>query len=776
MNTRFGNEKLVYAFNLYPLNLIEKLATKNKNPYKAFDQYVLRTPLLSIDYYKKLTAADAVSEADLREICQDKLIREAIFLASPSLLFEIDKWLAHELTDPKKCNRLKDAVLKYVARICARCTPFGLFAGCTVGQFSDEDSSQIEVKNSADHTRHSRLDMNLLVALAQKIAKIPEVRAQVSFFPNSSIYNIADKLRYIDYQYVHGQRHHEIVEVDNSEYLQNILSAARQGAVFEELVAAIDEPEISYEDKSAFIDELIDSNLLISDLEPSLSGPEFFDQLTEVLGKLDQIEDLKAVFAEIRHSLTQLDHQLGNDAERYLQLKTLLDKLEVTVELKFMIQADLVTQTNHNTLSNTLTSSLLKGLTVMNKISAVVFAKDLPRFINDFYERYGEREVPLSKALDVEIGLGYPRDRDDGDVNPLVDNLVLVPEEPKIAQNDIQWNAIHAFFYDRLQTALHKGEQVVRFQASDFKNLDENWDDLPDTMSVITELVLVDGQPKLKFAGIGGPSAANLLSRFAYGDEKLHHLVKEIVQKETHMNQHKILAEIVHLPESRTGNILMRPAFRQYEIPFLAKSNLDHEHQLPLEDLYLSIKGQKQLVLKSKRLGKEVVPNLTNAHNYPQDALPVYHFLCDMQIQGKRLGVRLNWGPLANEFRFLPRIEYENLILHEATWNIRKADIEGMVKAMKDDKLLKQAMKLFMKAHKIPPYVLLKDGDNKLLINFDNLSLVRILLQIVKDRNHFTLTEFLFGEECLVKNEKGESYTNQVIISLYNEAKLHNNS
>ncbi|OJJ19407.1 hypothetical protein BKI52_21600 [marine bacterium AO1-C] len=748
----------------------------NKNPYQPFDQYVLRTPLLSIDFYKKLTSSSTVSEEQLKEICTDKVIREAIFLASPSLLFEIDKWLANELTDAKKINRLKDSILKYVARLCARCTPFGLFAGCAVGEFHLQETNQVELKTTTSHHRHSRLDMNLLVALAQKIAKIPQVRTQVSFFPNSSIYPIADKLRYIDYQYLHGQRHHEVVEVDNSEYLQSILSAALKGASFEELVAAIDEPEISWEDKSAFIDELIDSNLLISDLEPSLSGPEFFDQLTEVLGKLDQIDHIKAVFTEIRHHLSQLDSHLGNDPEGYLQLKSLLDKLEVSVELKFMIQTDMVVQTNHNTLSKSLTSSVLKGLTIMNKISGMASSEHLPQFISDFYRRYGEREVPLSKALDVEIGLGYPRDRDDGDVNPLIDNIMLIPEEPKIAQNNIKWNSIHAFFYDRLHNALKQEAKVVTFKASDFKNLEENWNDLPDTMSVMTELVSVDGQTKLKFSGIGGPSAGNLLSRFAYGDEKLHRLVEEIVQKETQINEDKILAEIVHLPESRTGNILMRPALRAYEIPFLAKSNLDQEHQLPLEDLYLSVKGQQQLVLKSRKLGKEVVPNLTNAHNFTQNALPVYHFLCDMQMQGKRLGVRINWGPLSNEFRFLPRIEYEQVILHEATWNIRKADIEGMVKALKDETKLAKEVGLFIESHKIPPYVLLMDGDNKLLINFKNLSLVRIMLQIVKDRNYFTLTEFLFGEDCLVKNEQGDNYTNQVIISLYNEAKLNNKS
>ena len=83
-----------------------------KNNYTPFSQYVLRTPLLSVDFYKKFTAEEVVSEESLKDACHNKLIREAIFLASPSLLFEIDKWLEGKMKDVKKINRLKDSILK----------------------------------------------------------------------------------------------------------------------------------------------------------------------------------------------------------------------------------------------------------------------------------------------------------------------------------------------------------------------------------------------------------------------------------------------------------------------------------------------------------------------------------------------------------------------------------------------------------------------------------------------------------------------------------------
>ena len=58
-------------------------------------------------------------------------IREAIFVASPGLDECMDAWL--EDPESERGQKRRAALVRYLARMAGRSTPFGLFAGCSVG-------------------------------------------------------------------------------------------------------------------------------------------------------------------------------------------------------------------------------------------------------------------------------------------------------------------------------------------------------------------------------------------------------------------------------------------------------------------------------------------------------------------------------------------------------------------------------------------------------------------------------------------------------------------
>ncbi len=738
------------------------------NPYKSFQKYVLRTPLLSLGWYKAFTSKKNIPDEDFKKAYNNPIIKEALFLASPSLSTEITRWVDGELKDQKKIEKLKFSIFKYLTRMSSRCTPFGLFAGCSVGRFGNE--TNIALKGVDKNCRHTRLDMNYLVALSQDLVKKPQIKNQLLFFPNTSIYKAGNQLRYVEYEYINSKRHHNIVAVDDTEYLDIVLATADKGALLQDLANVLVSDEITMDEASSYIDELVDSQLLISELEPSVSGPEFLTQICSVLKKLDNTKDVLYTLEEAEKKMHLIDSTMGNSPDEYFNLTESLKELETEFDLKFMFQTDVALGIKTNTLNESIINDIKRGLTLLNKISIPPQETFLSKFKEAFYERYEEREVPLATALDVEVGLGYIQNQGSGDINPLVDSIVLPERDSRQSIMDVKWTTINSIFQKKLNKAFRENAYTITLSDNDFQEYEAIWDDLPDTISCMLEIILENGEQKIKFSGGGGSSAANLLGRFCHGDQELYNYTMEIVETETKINEDKILAEIVHLPESRVGNILMRPDFREYEIPYLAKSIKSKPFQLTLDDLMISVKNDK-IMLRSKRYNKEVIPHLTNAHNYSRDSLPIYHFLADMQTQGVRSGVGINLSPFAENYEFLPRIEYHNLILQDATWHLRKNHITSLLKLKESDIQLSEEIISFREKLKIPQFAMLADGDNELLLNFENLTSVRMFLDTVEKRTDFTLTEFLFSEDGITKHEK-EYYTNQVIVSFFNEEKL----
>ncbi|MDH7446917.1 lantibiotic dehydratase family protein [Aquimarina sp. 2201CG14-23] len=740
------------------------------SPYTHFPKYLLRSPLLPFSFYEKLTSKTVIQEDDLKEILKDPILQEAVFLASPDLHGEIEKWLLGNIKEHNKTERLQHAVFKYISRMSSRCTPFGLFAGCAVGSFSNR--TNIIAKGAEENQRHTRLDMNYLVALSQELVRKEPIRNQLLFYPNNSIYRIYDKLRYVEYKYDHGQRQNHIVEVDDSFYLDVVLKKAKKGSLLTDLAKTLVDDNITLQEASSFINSLIDNQLLISELEPSVSGNEFMEHIFSTLHAMTGIDELVADLKIVDQNLKELDLSIGNPSDKYIKISESLKTFGTGFSLKHLFQSDMINTYQENTLDDKIANDIQKGLALLNKLTLPPKSTMLSNFKDAFFERFEEREISLSKALDVEMGVGYSQNHDSGIVNSLVDDLFIPSSQNKHSERKIKWNIIDSFFQKKLVQAYKENAYTITIEDKDFEDLETNWDDLPDTISCIVEVLKDDsGKEKIKFKGGGGSSAANLLGRFCHADHNIYDYVKEIVAIENEINQDKILAEIVHLPESRAGNILMRPDLRKFEIPYLANSTKPSKEQIQIDDLLVSVKQNTKVFLRSKKHNKEVLPRLSNAHNYSYNSVPAYHFLSDLQTQNKRSGVFFDLGPFANEYEFLPRIEYRNLILHPATWNLNKTNIKEIVNNINDENNLLIAVKNVRDKYTIPKYILLVEGDNELLINLENVNSIQMWIQQIKKKSNFKITEFLFTEKGIVANGN-QCYTNQIVVSFYNQKKM----
>jgi len=299
-------------------------------------------------------------------------------------------------------------------------------------------------------------------------------------------------------------------------------------------------------------------------------------------------------------------------------------------------------------------------------------------------------------------------------------------------------------------------------EDKDVNHQDLVWESSPSTLVVMAELIDLNGEPKISLNYCGG-NAARLLARFSDGDVEMASLIKEIINKECEANKGVILAEIIHLPRERTGNILRRPNFRKYEIPYLASCSVSSDNQIPLQDLDVQLVNNT-IILYSRSRNTRVIPKLTNAHNFGLNDTPVYHFLCDLQYQNKK-AFGFSWGPVRIVLDFLPRLEYRNLIISKAQWKITKEELISVLGNEMHVEIRK--LNRWRKNRNIPKQVQVLEGDNKLCINFTNYDSLDILISAIENKSSIWVEEFLLTpDRSLVNGEQGK-YSSEIIIPFY---------
>ena len=270
-----------------------------------------------------------------------------------------------------------------------------------------------------------------------------------------------------------------------------------------------------------------------------------------------------------------------------------------------------------------------------------------------------------------------------------------------------RWTRRDTFLLGKLTRALAAGSGEITVGASEAAAVRaSDIPPLPDAFEVLAAVVADAGKAtghgdfQVVLHSASGPSGARLLGRFCHADDQLHQLVRAHLAAEEAVHPERVFAEVVHLPEGRVGNILSRPVLRGYEIPYLGRSGAPAGRQLPLSDLLVSVQGER-IVLRSRRLGCEVIPRLTTAHNHTGRGLGVYRFLCALQHQQVTPGITWDWGPLG-QAPFLPRVVSGRVILSRARWNLGESDLA----AFREPRGARQfaAVQRLRERHRMPRY------------------------------------------------------------------------
>lgn len=748
--------------------------------------FLLRTPLLAVEELEAWSTGlrapaaigergglEAAIEADrkaqrtwLRDLLTRPAVIEALHVASPALLEALEEWRRDP--DGKKGRRAEEALVRYAFRMASRATPFGLFAACSTGRVDGRNRLFLEPRRA--YRRHSRLDMGYLFSLAAELNQEAELRRSLRYRPNSSIYRAAGRLRYAEARLNGPGINYHLVAVEPDEFLDAALARAAEGATPDEIAAAVaasdPDGEITLEDAGAYVAELIDSQLLVSELWPALTGPEAVHGLIETLERAAVEPALRtaAMLRRVHEELEKLDRQgLGNDPSRYGEIARGLEPLPQRAERDHLFQVDLF-KPGEVSLDPAVLDEVARGLEALHRLEAAIVGDPLDGFRDRFLDRYGtDRLVPLLEALDVEAGAGQPLSAMGGDSSPLLEGLDFSSDGDF---EKVRWGAREELLLGKLMRAQAAGAFEVVIDDDDLEGLEtrKRRPHLPDSFQAVAmvgaagEEALGAGDFRVWVRTAFGPSGARLAGRFCHGDAEIARLVSEQLRAEEALDPDAVFAEVVHLGRGRIGNVASRPVLRDWEIPYLGVSGAPRERQIPLDDLLVTVEGP-EVVLYSARLRRRVLPRLTSAHNYTLGNLAAYRILCSLQMQGLRGGVQWTWRPFDKQ-PFLPRVRYGRAVLSRAYWNVTAEEIKD-VAARRDanrdsDRERYAAVQRWREQRGIPRRVLVSDEDNELLVDFDHVLSVDAFVAAVRQQGAFKLTEFWPGfDELPVRGPEG---------------------
>ncbi|GAB3729404.1 hypothetical protein GCM10027594_11490 [Hymenobacter agri] len=637
------------------------------------DKFIVRSPAFSLDLLVKLYEAADPVEFIFTFFSKSDIFQQSIYLYSKELFAAALQQIQHA-TPVKKREGIALSLIKYYKRCCYRCTPFGVSSEITVGYFGTQNSYKLK-----GHRVGVKLDGYVLNAILEEVGKWSEIRDNLYYYPNNTLYSYKKAIRYVDRSLKNNAFKFDICTIESSVYVRKLIQLAKKGARRKALTEAIEDFGFTTDEALEFTDYLIDENILRNSISYQATNPLFEEKLLSCLkdaailsgsSRCQGLIDILVAYQAARDQYTDAFAAQAPALAYLQQIDAILKPFNFNTN-KASVQVDAY-GTGTLGLPKMLLDKCqaqLESLIYLN--NGVTRTPELEAFRHQFNEKYGLALVPLLEALDPQIGIGYN--------NPVAPPYLLaqIGSVSTVVKQEVPFTEWDRFVLAKYNDCLtrHQERKGIIIRSSDLETF--SWQSPPNRAygSAVVGCRLIAGHEQDVITGdflldlcyLKQGSAADTFSRFAYNSPDIQALCQELVAVELDQaSSGTVTAELVHLAQPRLSNILNRSALHKYEIPIYDAGSQSGTTSIALSDLYICIRNEKLLIV-SKSLKKVVVPLLTSAHNHALMTMSVYNFLGS--LQQKRFVTAWSWGPL-NALPYLPRVTYQNLILSKAKWRL----------------------------------------------------------------------------------------------------------
>jgi len=661
---------------------------------------IVRAPLLPVERY-----LEGIPDATVGvSLLPDQLpVRVALAVGAGSLFSALERTDGSGPDAP----RLRRKILRYLIRMTTRPTPYGLFAG--VGLIEWGSGTDIALAPRPTRTR-TRPDMGWLLDLVKELERDPAVRRHLGLFANPLTLSAGGRV-FLCEPAEGSERGASRVSIRATAAVQRVLERARTPATHTELAhELLSIPGATPTKIDKLIDELWQQSFLLTDLRPPLTGVSPGRYVCDRLAALDVAQPVQKGLSEFLDALEgwdalPLDERIGG----WKALTKRASGLHQPPASSVAPQVDMALSLGGTHVHRSVAEEAARAAELLLRMTP--YPNGLPYmdgYRERFAGRYGPvREVPLLELLDPEFGLGRP------DWN---DHVERTSKRDQDAERE-------RILRDLAIDALRERRLIVQLDDELVSRL-ETWPRTPDTAprSLEINVFVAASSPAGVDAGdfkavvgpnLGADSAGPGLGRFADLLGTAATTALAALNAQENPDGERLSAELVYLPErARSANVAVRPAAVDYEILCGTTAGAPGDRLIPLQELVVGVHDRRFYV---RWPAANAVIAISEKHMLnPLHAPPAVRFLQDVERDGRAAFSGFPWGG-ADEFAFLPRVEYGRVVLALAQWRI--GGTSELATAAAD---FQRTLDDWRTRWLVPRYVYLADIDQRLLLDLDN--------------------------------------------------------
>jgi thiopeptide-type bacteriocin biosynthesis domain len=375
-------------------------------------------------------------------------------------------------------------------------------------------------------------------------------------------------------------------------------------------------------------------------------------------------------------------------------------------------------------------------------------------FIERYNKRFDRQTIPLMVAIDPDIGVGYGNFYNNA-VSDIIKELQL-DEEAK-SENPVE---------KYLKSALEKEGIDETIRLDDLKGLpvDSQGPELANSVALFCSL----NQGILYFDRIGGHSFTQLAGRFSLACNGIRDICQSITQIEEESNPGVLFFDISYNAELNVDNVNRRAKLYNQELNIL--NFPDIEEPITIDDLFITISAS-EVILRSKRLGKRLIPRMASAYNYRRSKLPLFRFLYDLSFHGLIGDLSFNFPALVPGMKYYPQVEFRNIILSLPKLKISKSDI-----IIQDSRNPTEVLKDHVAEYGIGPIVKIPRNEESIVFDLNCSIQGAMLVQEIVKAGSIFLENVMIPLDPVIRDKENNAFNNQFSIPLVHTNELYKES